>query len=201
MKRVWERLRRHNYLAELQAVLVVALLAGAVAAAVNVYDVITGKPITVAVDGDGLSGPDTVAGLRPGVHLDQRADLQVVIDHPTAQQIGWHAARSLPWFVLAMFTLATLLLVVRAARRDDPFSAANVRRLRLIGWVLTIGSVVAFYLELLAGLALSTTVTTGTPNAGGRLPVTWAVGGLCFLALSEVVKRGRALRDELATVI
>jgi hypothetical protein len=48
---------------------------------------------------------------------------------------------------------------------------------------------------------VSTTVTTGTPNASSRLPVTWAVGGLCFLALSEVIKRGRALRDELATVI
>lgn len=197
----WRRLRRGDYLAELQVLLVIALAAGAAVAVANVYDIVTGESITVTIAGDELNRPDAIAGLRPGVRLDESADLQVVVDDPTAEQVAWRTAQSLPWFVLAMSTLATLLLVVRAARRSDPFSAANVRRLQVIGWVLTVGSILAFYLELVAGFALYGTIATGPPNAGAQLPIAWCFAGLCFLALSEVLKRGRALRDELATVI
>ncbi|GAB1640439.1 DUF2975 domain-containing protein [Krasilnikovia sp. MM14-A1259] len=155
----------------------------------------------MTIDGTGLDGPDSIAGLRPGIHLARGTGLRAVVDHPTTRQVVWHVGQRLPWFLLAMFTLAALLLVVRAARRGDPFSVANVRRLQALGWVLTVGSVVAAGVELLAAFALSSTITTGAPNATASLPIFWAFGGLCVLALSEVVKRGLALREDLATVI
>ena len=142
-----------------------------------------------------------MTGLLPGARLDPGGDVRVLVDHPSVGQVAWHAAQVVPWYLLAVFTLAMLLLVVRAARRGDPFAAANVRRLRVVGWVVSLGSVAAFYLELWAGLELSTTVVTDPPNTSAQLPLVWCLCGLGFLALAEIIKRGRALQSKLAGVI
>ncbi|MEV0135572.1 DUF2975 domain-containing protein [Dactylosporangium sp. NPDC050688] len=127
--------------------------------------------------------------------------MRVLVEHPSVRQVAWHAVQVVPWYLLAVFTLAMLLLVVRAARRGDPFAAANVRRLRVVGWVVFLGSIAAFYLELWAGLELSTTVVTDPPNTGAQVPLVWCLCGFGFLALAEIIKRERALQSELAGVI
>ncbi|MEV4517606.1 DUF2975 domain-containing protein [Dactylosporangium sp. NPDC049525] len=201
MRWILTRWRRRDYLTELQSLLYAALGVSAVVAVINVWAMVTREPITVAVGAGVTVRPDAVTGLLPGVRLDPGSDVQVLVDHPSAGQVAWHAAQSLPWFVLAVFTLVMLLLVVRAARRGDPFAAANVRRLRLVGWVLFLGSLLAFYAELWAGLALSTTVVADPPNTGADVPLVWCFCGFGFLALAEIINRGRALQAELAEVI
>ncbi len=201
MKRVLALLRRRDYLAELQSLLFVALAVSAVVAVVNVRAMVARDPIVVAV-GAGVSiPPDAVTGLLPGARVDPGSDVQVLVEEPSARQVAWHAAQDLPWFALAVFTLVMLLLVVRAARRGDPFAAANVRRLRVVGWVVFLGSVAAFYAELLAGFELSTTVVTDPPSTGAEVPLVWCLCGFGFLALAEIINRGRALQAELAEVI
>ncbi|MEV4134957.1 DUF2975 domain-containing protein [Dactylosporangium sp. NPDC049742] len=103
--------------------------------------------------------------------------------------------------VCALVALVMLLLVRRAARRGDPFAAANVRRLRAVGWVVLLGSLAAFEIELLAGFQLSATVVAEPPSTGADVPLVWCLCGAGFLALAEIIQRGRALQAELAEVI
>ena len=201
MRRLSARLRRRDYLAELQSLLLVALGVSTVVAAVNVRAMVVRDPITVAIGSGVTVPPDAVAGLLPGARLDPGSDVQVLVEDPSARQVAWHAAQSLPWFVLAVFTLVMLLLVVRTARRGDPFAAANVQRLRLVGSIVFLGSLAAFYVELWAGLELSTTVVADPLSTGAEVPLVWCFCGLGFLALAEIINRGRALQAELAEVI
>jgi hypothetical protein len=198
---LWNQLRNRNYLAELQVVLVCALIAGGILAVANLVDIATGAPITVTVAAGASADPSTVDGLRPDVRLSPTEQVDLIVDNPSAPQIIWHTAQTLPWFLIAMVMLTMLLLIVRTARRDDPFAARNVRRLAVIGWTMTVGGGLAFMVELFARLALSDTVSTAPPQTGADFPITWLFGGLCFLALAEVVKRGCAIRTELAGVI
>lgn len=201
MRRILVRLRRRDYLAELQSLLYVALGVSAVVAVVNVWAMAVRDPITVAIGAGVTIPPDAVTGLLPGARIDPGSDVQVLVEDPSAGQVAWHAAQSLPWFALAVFTLVMLLLVVRAARRGDPFAAANVRRLRVVGWVVFLGSIAAFYAELWAGFALSTTVVADPPHTSADVPLVWCFCGFGFLALAEIINRGRALQAELAEVI
>ncbi|MGI5186060.1 DUF2975 domain-containing protein [Dactylosporangium sp. CA-152071] len=201
MKRLLARLRRPDYLGELRTLLFVALGVCAVVAVVNVWAMVARDPISVVAGAGVVVPPDAVTGLRPGVRLDPDTELHVLVDHPSVAQVGWHAAQSLPWFAIVVFALVMLLLVVRAARRGDPFAAANVRRLRAVGWVVLLGSLAAFELELLAGFQLSATVVAEPPSTGADLPLGWCLCGAGFLALAEIIQRGRALQAELAEVI
>lgn len=201
MKRMLARLRGRDYLAELQSLLYVALGLSAVVAVVGVRAMAVRDPITVTVGAGVHVASGAVTGLLPGARLDSGGDVQVLVDHPSTGQVAWHAAQVVPWYLLAVFTLAMLLLVVRAARRGDPFAAANVRRLRIVGWVVFLGSIAAFYVELWAGFELSTTVVADPPNTGAEVPLVWCLCGFGFLALAEIIKRGRALQSELAGVI
>ncbi|MFF5229175.1 DUF2975 domain-containing protein [Dactylosporangium sp. NPDC000521] len=201
MQRLLARLRRPDHLGELQTLLFVALGVCAVVAVVDVWAMAARDPISVVAGAGVAIPPDAVTGLRPGVRLDPGAGVHVVVDDPSAAQVGWHAARSLPWFVIVVFALVMLLLVVRTARRGDPFAAANVRRLRAVGWVVLLGSLAAFEIELFAGLQLSRAVVAEPLSTGADLPLLWCLSGAGFLALGEVIQRGRALQAELAEVI
>ncbi|MFI6757977.1 DUF2975 domain-containing protein [Micromonospora sp. NPDC050417] len=201
MGRLRNLLRSRSYLAELQTILVLALIAGAATVIVNLWAIVTGRPISVEVSrgAEGLAA--TAGSLRPGVDLDRTADVAVVVEHPSGGQLAWYAAQHLPWYLVALFALAMLLVIVRTARREDPFSDANVGRLRMLGWVVTIGSVLAFGIEVIAKMELSATVITGAMGATMEIPFGWLFGGLCLLALSEVVKRGCAMRADLAGLV
>lgn len=201
MHRLLERLRRRDYLGGLQTLVLIALGACAVGAALGLWGMLTRARISVPAGSGVTIPPGAVAGLLPGVRLDPDAEVRVVVEHPSAAQVAWHAAQDVPWFAIAVFMLVMLLLVVRTARRGDPFAAANVRRLRAAGWVVFLGSLAAFELSLFAGLELSATVTTAPPSTAGDLPLVWCFCGFGFLALAEIINRGRALQTELAEVI
>jgi hypothetical protein len=100
-----------------------------------------------------------------------------------------------------MFVL--LLGVLRRARRDDPFLPATVRRLRVLAIVVLVGGPVAFIVETIAAMDLSARVTNRYLGAIFDLtPLgVWLLVGFGFLAIAEVVNRGRAMRAELASVI
>ncbi|MET7423422.1 DUF2975 domain-containing protein [Dactylosporangium sp. NPDC005555] len=195
------RLRRRDWLGELQTLLIVALGVCAVVAVVNVKAMVTREPISVTVGAGVEIRPGGVTGMRPGVRLDPDAGVGVVVDDPSTLQVALDAARTVPWFAIAVLTLVMLLLVVRTARRGDPFAAANVRRLRRLGWTVLLGSLAAFQVELLAGLELSTSVVADPASTSADLPFAWLLCGSGFLALAEIIQRGRALQAELAEVI
>jgi amino acid transporter len=90
-----------------------------------------------------------------------------------------------------------MLAIVATAIAGDPFTLANARRLRVVGWALLAIQI----LDLVFG-ALSITV-----NARGGEPFGWSpsVGGwisvLMVFVLAQVFEQGSRMRDELAMTV
>src|SRR5690606_3527853 len=107
-------------------------------------------------------------GLREGATVAAKQDVTITVAEPRAsQRLAWALSR---WPTAAVITalLVLLLGLVRRARRDDPFSLATVRRLRVLG-VVALGGYVASLLELMATMLLSGTVTTDGVAGGSQL--------------------------------
>lgn len=99
------------------------------------------------------------------------------------------------WAVARLF--AALAAMVASVRAGDPFVAANVGRLRSIGWSL----LALQLLDLVAGIASfwfearGIDYVTWTPSLIGWLAV------LVAFVLAEVFRQGTAMRDDLADTI
>ncbi|MFG1924073.1 hypothetical protein [Cryptosporangium sp. NPDC048952] len=70
----------------------------------------------------------------------------------------------------------------------------------MTGWLLLVGSAVAFVLEFVAVTELASSVSDELTGSA-TYSFLWAFSSLGFLAIAEVLKRGRALQAELAEVI
>jgi hypothetical protein len=113
------------------------------------------------------------------------------------------AFTTVPTFLVTITMFVLLLGVLRRARRDDPFLPATVRRLRALAIVVVVGGPVAFVIEMIAAMELSSRVTK--THMGTTVDLTslgiWLLVGFGFFAIAEVINRGRAMRAELETVI
>lgn len=195
-----ERLGRPDWLRELQAVLIAGLLFvvgfGIVGVGVTAA---FGDELTMELPASAVTGTVDV-GLREGATVAAKQDVTITVAEPRAsQRLAWALSR---WPTAAVITalLVLLLGLVRRARRDDPFSLATVRRLRVLG-VVALGGYVASLLELMATMLLSGTVTTDGVAGGSQLSMAWFLVGFGLFAMAEVVKRGHAMRVELETVV
>lgn len=198
------RLRRPDWLGEVQGLTV---LVGAVAVAVSVVRVAAstigdaGVPVDLRARSlDGVVGDHPEAG---GVTVDADGAVEAVIGHPSGQQVLLSVLTWLPTVVLVVAVLALLFRILRDARSGDPFTARTVRRLRVLAVVTMVGGEVATITESLCGMALVGTVLPKTGGAYGvlTLPFGWVFAGFALLAVGELIRRGRALREELAEVI
>lgn len=199
--RLPESLRRPDWLKEMQAVLAIALAAvlalGVVAPALRAA---IAEELPLELPAAALSGTLDYE-LREGVAIAAEQDVTVTLADPDAGQRAAWALAELPTQAVAAALLALLLGLVRHARREDPFTPATVRRLRAVAATAIAGGVFAFTVELLASMHLSTTAVVGDIAGISHLPVHWLLIGFGLLAVAEVVKRGRAMREELETVV
>jgi hypothetical protein len=196
---VLEKLRRPNWLRELQIVIIVGLVLLGLGFTMTVIGILTGKPdventaqpepILLALQGD-QPQPFTVRLIEPKFM------------EPTAPQIGWYLASTLPSLLALVMILLLLLRVVHRARNTDPFTTSTVRDLRWIAAITLVGGVLSSFAEALANFALSSSISSSSPATTVlTLPTVWIFGGFVCFAFAEVVKRGCVLRDELAEVI
>lgn len=184
----------------LRFVLAVLIVLGAV----NVIALVTEGSIVVEVPTGAVGG---VAGapdhLRSGVAIDHDGTVEVVVSDPDTGQLISKALTIAPTYLIAAIVFALLLGVLRGALRDDPFSAATVRRLRVLAVVALAGGSMAFIVEAIAAMDLSARVTNG--YVGAIIDLTpmgmWILAGFGFMAIAEVINRGRTLRAELDAVI
>jgi hypothetical protein len=199
-----KRLRKADWLGELQGLTalfgVVAVVGSAVRVAMpTIGD--AGVPVELRARSlDGLTGRHPEAG---GVVVDADGTVEAVIDNPSGHQVLLSVLTWMPTVVLVVVMLALLFRILRDARRGDPFTARTVRRLRILAVVSIVGGEAAAITESLCGMSL---VGTVLPKMGGSygvltLPFGWLFAGIAFLAVGELIRRGRAMRDELAEVI
>src|SRR5665648_959473 len=165
--------RRADWLGGAAVALVIILGFVAVLAVAGLAEAARRSPTTVAVPISALS-PLTGAGLRdlaPGASLDPAGTADVVVADPTTSQVLW--------------SLTTWL----------PALAIGVAILTLLGGPITIA------LGALARSALSDSVLAGSGDLSPAITMDWLIVGMGFLALAEVIRRGRSMRQELDEVI
>ena len=139
-------------------------------------------------------------GLPEDIRADEVSEVGVEISSPTGRQRLLYALTQAPTTIVLLVVLAMLAALLRRARQTDPFTPQTVRSLRLMGVALAAG-VLAVAVEGAARLLLSETVTPDRIAADMGIPFVWLLGGFVCFAIAEVINRGCAMRDELATVI
>lgn len=198
------RLRRPDWLRELQGLTVLVGVVAVVGSAVRVGMPTLGDagvPVDLRARSlDGLTGRHPEVS---GVTIEADGTVEAVIGNPSGHQVLLSVLTWMPTVVLVIAVLALLFRILRDARRGDPFTTRTVRRLRILAVVSIVGGEVAAITESLCGMSLVGTVLPGSGGLYGvlTLPFGWLFAGIAFLAIAELIRRGRALRDELAEVI
>lgn len=137
-------------------------------------------------------------GLAANVGFATGDSLPVAIGRPSTEQYVLAVLERLPTLVVYAAFFALLWRLVAVARRTTPYTAGTVWWLRLLGVLLLVGALVAELVEAVAQGWLSAVVL---PAHGFLfdydLPTGAVVGGAGLLAVSEVVRRGMLMREDL----
>lgn len=142
----------------------------------------------------------TVDGLAPGVTVANPADVLVVIADPTMSQRLLVALPSALVGVAVLVVVRHLLGLLGDLRGGEPFTVANVRRLRGIAVVVGTGAIVVSAAEALCDFVL---VADGALGAGARqvfqmsLPLAFLAVALVIAAIAEAYRVGVRLRDDV----
>lgn len=200
-----ERLRRPDWLGELQGLVTVALVVLSVAGMLSVISVLAGGAVVAEVPTEAVAGlAGETGGLAPGVRVDDAGAVAVTVDDPSAAQLVAYNLTQLPTYLVVATVLVMLRGLLRRARREDPFQPATVRRLRTLALVAFTGGALAQIVEILAALDLSARLTADpvmTTTLSLEPMGLWLLVGFGFFAIAELVKRGLAMRSELDAVI
>ncbi|GAA0946744.1 DUF2975 domain-containing protein [Virgisporangium aurantiacum] len=195
------RLRRPDWLAELQGLTLLLMVVAVVVSAVRVVMVTFGDDaVPVELQARDLGADDLSVG---GATVGPDGAVEAYVSDPSGHQMLLSALTWIPTVVLVVAVLALLFRAIRDARSGDPFTTRMVRRLRILAVVALVGGEVVALTEAFSGMSL---VGTVLPEPGAfhgvlTLPIGWVFAGFGFLALGELIRRGRALREELAEVI
>ena len=195
-------LLRADWLRELQGLLVVGLALGATGMILMIVMAVRG-PVLVSVRTGHVVDASTLHGSTGGAQLDQDGNIDLTVADPTGHQALLSVLTVLPTGLVLLTMLIGLYRVIRDARRLDPFTEMTVRRLRHLGAVIIIGGLLAWIGEFIAQVALTSTVAKA--EWGGTLslakPLIWLSVAFGYLAVAEIINRGRVMRAELEQVI
>ena len=165
---------------------------------------LVGNAVFGAVDGGGKCRPTRTFLWRIWTRCLPRSSTQSRFGSPWIRnaepyQLLLATLRDLMVVALAVAFLWLVRRLLISVREGDPFTAANVRRLRAIGFVLIIGFPLSTYIgeQLEMWLARSSTVGeighfTVTSNIEGVLVI-----GLLVFVLAEVFAHGVRLREDV----
>jgi hypothetical protein len=173
---------------------IVALMALAGVSSIGFGGVGSGAPIEVDLDPAKVA-PDLKQNLPPGV--DVEAVRATIVSRPSGL---WEQLlvrlQMLPIVLLALAVLVLMRRIVRSVVAGDPFVEENVRRLRIIGWLVALSPI----LLVLAQLARSDLISRSSVGDLALSQITIAlvpilIGGL-LLVLAEVFAAGVELRQD-----
>ncbi len=141
---------------------------------------------------------------RAGVEMRTTAYSYCTKTPDVAQRI-WYTLTMLPTFALFATVLLVLFRLVRGAAREGIHTNGTARRLRALGWVLIVGSILAPIAEDAAAVRLLATMVSDPiggsflPDGGGGwtglLPL--VLVGVGLLTFSRFVLVGAEMRADL----
>jgi hypothetical protein len=140
---------------------------------------------------------DEVSSLPPTVDRPQMVPVTVHIDDARPNQVLGSLGRDLVAVTLVVAVLWLLRLLLRSVRDGDPFTAANVRRLRAIGFLLVVGAPVAYLVMFVCDQWLASSSPAGELGATFTVPGAGPIAGLGVFVLAEVFAHGARLRADV----
>ncbi|KAB8197610.1 hypothetical protein FH608_003435 [Nonomuraea phyllanthi] len=146
--------------------------------------------------GISLDEPAFTERARSGV-VAMAGDLGFIDPSPDTGQYVLQALTTLPGFAV---TAGAFFLVWRLLwrARDGVYLAQVAGQVRVLGWWLLAGGLLAPQLEHLAMMTLLDTMTTGESYYGIKeIPLVVPLAGLGLLALAGVLRTGVQMRDDL----
>ncbi|MEU5866307.1 DUF2975 domain-containing protein [Nonomuraea sp. NPDC047529] len=198
-----------KWIHRLEVVLSIGLVLGCLGALTAL-----GATVLIAVFGtaNGIGVPLRVAGVTPPVAPVPGVEIVSAAADVTLRPRGPSPAAALlyllhwaPPTATGLLSLYTVVRALRRARSGDRalFSAVTAGHLRRLGWILIIGSLVSAVLGTAAQAILSGMLLTTGPAFVLRpdAPLAGLVAGLCALGVSEIVRRGVVLLDEVEATI
>jgi hypothetical protein len=148
---------------------------------------------------------EQVKGLPPGVKLTHDPTVTLELKDPSDGQLLLTVATAVGPFVLLAAGLWLLRGLARSVLEGDPFGTLNVRRLRVLGFLLMVGGPVVALVNWGLRHALADTLPAGAfGNAGFpgfRFPFVVVLVGLGVFILGEVFAHGVRLREDVEATI
>ncbi|WP_432930137.1 DUF2975 domain-containing protein [Microbispora sp. CA-135349] len=199
-----------RWLTRLEVLLTIGLVLGLLAAVTAFASTVV---MAVGFTPNGMGIPLRAFG-APAPSVDLAADatissatVEVVVrpDAPSPLAAGLYLLLWAPATVTGLLALLTLVRAIRRARSGDRalFSGITVTLLRRLGWILILGSLASALLSMFAEAMLAS-ILLGA-NAQLHLPSSALLGtvvaGVVALSVSEIVRRGLVLLEEVEATV
>ena len=185
---------------------ILTVLALAIGAGQGSFGGFGNSPICATNPNSGVSGFST-RGLgivtKPGAQLDLSAPIGACAAHPSLGQRILDTLTSLPTSLIWVGVLVLLWRLIQIASRRGPFTVAAAGAMRLLGWFILVGGVLATALEGFAKDQLLTTMIVQQNYVGDAfsaplkaLPVL-ALAGAGLLTFARITRLAAVMDDEL----
>jgi hypothetical protein len=145
--------------------------------------------------------------VRPGAYLNLNSAVQACAAHPGLWQRILYTLTSLPSALLWVGGLLLLWRLIRIAARRGPLALEVAGSMRLLGWFVLAGSLVAIVGQAVANqLLLNTMLAVGSDLGGivNSLIAGWPVPllvGAGLLTFARITRLGAALDEEIKGTI
>jgi hypothetical protein len=192
------RLATTGYLV-VTALLLAMLTAGVILTTTAIVGALRGgQTITL----DRFVTPEHLTSLPADVKPTNDIPVTVTIRDARPGQLFLRLAIDLLPLLLIIAALWQLWGLLRSARHGDPFTTANVWRLRQFGWLLLLGWPLVAYLTMELKEWLATTPPADQTGGMFAPPIGLALlFGLAVLVLAEVFAHGLRLREDVEGTI
>ena len=158
------------------------------------------------VGDSGLSPFTGAYAAKPGAQMQPpAAPLSACATHPGFGQHLLYSLTTIPQVLLWSGILLLLWRLLVIARRGGPFTVQVAAAMRMLGWYIIAGSVLAAAIQQLATVLLLDSMVAPRPEGIGSvaaaalralLPVP-ALAGAALLTFARIVRLGAAMDDEL----
>lgn len=129
------------------------------------------------------------------------ATVRICADSPTIGQRLLTTLSQLPTFLVLIGALLLAARLIRAASREGIFTERMARRLRVLGWFVLAGELLATFLEAQGRQWLTNTMVTAPHNAislnDWDIPVLALFLGAVLISMARIMLISSAMREEL----